>query len=278
MLDRIRNQYAQLTPAERKVADIVLHQPNEFVQAPVADIARNAGVSQPTVIRFSRSVGCSGLQDLKLKLAGSLVGGVPYVHANVRPEDTIPEISAKVFDNAISALLKCRNEVSPQSLETAIRLIANARRLEFHGLGNSGIIAADAQHKFFRFDIPSVAYVDPHIQAMAATLLGPKDVLVAISNSGRTNELLDAVNIALANGCKVVAITSPRIATRQVGNRRPLGRRSRERGNLQPDDFAHSAPHSHRCSRRWRRTPAGPRAHRDLGKDQAKLEKSQTAP
>ncbi|MBW4046720.1 MAG: SIS domain-containing protein [Proteobacteria bacterium] len=209
MLDRIRNQYTQLTPAERKVADIVLQQPNEFVQAAVADIARKAGVSQPTVIRFSRSVGCSGLQDLKLKLAGSLVSGVPYVHANVRPEDTIPEISAKVFDNAISALLKCRNEVSPQSLEYAISLMASARRVEFHGLGNSGIIAADAQHKFFRFDIPSVAYADPHIQAMAATLLGPRDVLVAISNSGRTNELLDSVNIALANGCKVVAITSP---------------------------------------------------------------------
>ena len=209
MLDRVRAQYEQLPSAERRVADHLLAHPNEFVRAAVADIAREAGVSQPTVIRFARSLGCSGLQEFKLKLAASLVGGVPYVHATVAPGDGTAEISAKIFDNVISALIKCRNEVSPQSIEDAVDLIAQARRLEFYGLGNSGIIAADAQHKFFRFDIPTVAYSDPHVQSMAAALLGPRDVLVAISNSGRTNELLDAADIALGNGCRVIALTSP---------------------------------------------------------------------
>ncbi|NNM64075.1 MAG: SIS domain-containing protein [Burkholderiales bacterium] len=208
MLERIRNQMPQLSAAERRVAQLLLDRPNDFIQAAVADIARDVGVSQPTVIRFARSVGCTGLQDLKLKLAGSLVGGVPYVHASVSPKDSTAVLAAKVFDNAISSLLNCRNAVSPASLDQAIRLLAGARRLEFYGLGNSGIIAADAQHKFFRYGIPAVAYADPHIQAMAATLLGPQDVLVAISNSGRTNELLDAVDIAQRGGCKVVAITS----------------------------------------------------------------------
>ncbi|WP_018914747.1 SIS domain-containing protein [Thiomonas sp. FB-6] len=209
MLERIRDQYEQLSAAERKVADELLQHPNDFVRAAVADIARIAGVSQPTVIRFARSVGCTGLQELKLKLAGSLVSGVPYVHADVTAGDSIAEVSAKIFDNVISALIKCRNEVSPQSIEDAVDLIAQTRRLEFYGLGNSGIIAADAQHKFFRFDIPTVAYSDPHVQSMAAALLGPRDVLVAISNSGRTNELLDAADIALGNGCRVIALTSP---------------------------------------------------------------------
>ena len=209
MLDRVRAQYEQLPSAERRVADHLLAHPNEFVRAAVADIAREAGVSQPTVIRFARSLGCSGLQEFKLKLAASLVGGVPYVHATVAPGDGTAEISAKIFDNVISALIKCRNEVSPPSLERAIEWIADARRVEFYGLGNSGIIAADAQHKFFRFDIATVAYADPHVQSMAAALLGPRDVLVAISNSGRTIELLDAVSIALRNGCRVIALTSP---------------------------------------------------------------------
>ena len=133
---------------------------------------------------------------------------MPYVHASVGPQDPPAELAAKVFDNAISALLRCRNAVSPAALDQAIGLLAQASRMEFYGLGNSGIIAADAQHKFFRLGTPAIAYAAPHIQAMAATLLGPRDVLVAISNSGRTNELLDAVDIALRNGCKVVAITS----------------------------------------------------------------------
>lgn len=208
LLERIRGQLPQLSVAERRVAQSLLDRPHDFIQAAVADIARDVGVSQPTVIRFARSIGFTGLQDLKLKLAGSLVAGIPYVHASVGPNDSTAVLASKVFDNAISALLNCRNAVSPAALDRAIGLLSSARRLEFYGLGNSGIIAADAQHKFFRYGMPVVAYADSHIQAMAATLLGPQDVLVAISNSGRTTELLDAVAIAVRGGCKVVAITS----------------------------------------------------------------------
>jgi RpiR family carbohydrate utilization transcriptional regulator len=208
MLERIRAQLPDLSAAERKVAELALAQPYTVMQAAVADIAANAGVSQPTVIRFCRSMGCAGLPDFKLKLAGSLVTGVPYVHSSVRPEDPTSEVAAKVFDNTVTALIKCRNEVNPAAVEQAVDLLSHARRIEFYGLGNSGIIAADAQHKFFRFGIPTVAYADSHIQTMAASVLSAGDVMVAISNSGRTVELLGAVEVALNAGASVVAITS----------------------------------------------------------------------
>ncbi len=208
LLDRIRQQLPQLPAAEQRVAQALLGRPHAFVQAAVGDIAAQAGVSQPTVIRFARSVGCSGLQDLKLKLASSLSGGVPYVHASVQADDTPAEIAAKVFDNSIAALLRCRNAVSAAALQQAIDLLAAAQRLEFYGLGNSGITAADAQHKFFRYGTPAVAYADPHVQAMAASLLGPRDVVIAISAFGRSAELLDAVDIARRAGAQVVAITA----------------------------------------------------------------------
>lgn len=208
MLERIKLQLESLSSAERKVAELVLEQPYTMMQAAVADIAKNAGVSQPTVIRFCRSMGCGGLPDFKLKLAGSLVTGVPYVHSSVRPEDPTSEIVAKVFDNTVSALLKSRNDVNPQSIEQAIDILAHASRIEFYGLGNSGIIAADAQHKFFRFGIPTVAYADTHIQMMAASVLRPGDVLVAISSSGRSRELMDAVDVALSAGATVIGLTS----------------------------------------------------------------------
>lgn len=209
MLERVKAQLGELSAAERKVAELVLSQPYTVMQAAVADIAASAGVSQPTVIRFCRSLGCGGLPDFKLKLAASLVGGVPYVHASVRPEDPTSEIVAKVFDNTVSALLKCRNEVSPATMEQAVALLSAARRVEFYGVGNSGIIACDAQHKFFRFGIHTVAYTDTHIQTMAASVLTADDVLVVISNSGRTLDLLSVTGIAQQNGAKVIAITAP---------------------------------------------------------------------
>ena len=209
MLDRIRSHLERLPAAERKVADWLLRQPHEFVHAAVAAIARGAGVSQPTVIRFARSVGCSGLQELKLKLAASLVAGVPHGQADVAPDDSLAEAAAKSLDNTIAALLRCRNELSANALEQAVRLLSEARRVEFHGLGDSGIVAAAAQHSFLRLDIACVAYADPQMQAMAAALLGPRDVLVAISGSGRSGELLHAAGVASRNGCPVIAVTAP---------------------------------------------------------------------
>ena len=86
-------------------------------------------------------------------------------------------------------------------------MLSCARRVEFYGVGNSGIVAQDAQHKFFRFGISTVAYADTHIQMMAASVLSEQDVLVVISNSGSSIELLDAVRIARENRAPVIAIT-----------------------------------------------------------------------
>ena len=208
MLAQIEQQLASLSEAERKVAQLALAQPNDIVKSSVGEVARLAQVSQPTVIRFCRSMGCGGWPDFKIRLAASLMVGVPYVHSSVRAEDPTSMLAAKVFDNAVSALLRARNEINTDSVDAAITLLLAARRIEFYGLGNSGIVAADAQHKFFRYDVATVAYADTHTQLMAASLLGPSDVLVAISHSGRTKELLEAVRLARKNGCPVIAITA----------------------------------------------------------------------
>ncbi|NLR75548.1 MULTISPECIES: transcriptional regulator HexR [Leeia] len=207
MLNKIRHQLDTLPKAERLVAEQVLTQPRWAVEAPVAEIARLARVSQPTVIRFCRSLGCDGLSDFKRRLANSLASGVPFVHSSVVMGDSVSDLGAKVFDNTISALLKCRNDLSAVALQQAIELLASARRIEFYGQGNSGIIAQDGQHKFFRYGIPAVAYSDPHVHRMAAAVLDPGDVVVAISASGRSADILHSVQMAQSVGANVIAIT-----------------------------------------------------------------------
>lgn len=207
MLNKIRHQLENLPKAERQVAEQVMAQPRWAVEAPVAEIARLAAVSQPTVIRFCRSLGCEGLSDFKRRLANSLASGVPFVHSSVEIGDSISDLSAKVFDNTVSALLKCRNDLSAASLQSAIDLLADAHRIEFYGQGSSGIIALDGQNKFFRYGIPTVAYSDPHVHRMAAAILGPDDVVVAISATGRSTDILHTVQLALSVGASVIAIT-----------------------------------------------------------------------
>jgi RpiR family carbohydrate utilization transcriptional regulator len=201
-----------LAPAEQRVARLVLGDPRAFANLPVSELAERAHVSKPTVVRFCRSVGYDGLSDFKLKLAGSVSEGVPFIHRSVDPDDKTNDVLVKVIDNAVAAFLKYRNDASTFAIEKAAEALAatykTGRRIEFYGAGNSGIVAQDAQHKFFRLGVNTIAYSDGHMQVMSATLLGPGDCLVVISNSGRTRDLMDACDIARRNGATTMVITA----------------------------------------------------------------------
>ena len=208
LMERIGHLQHELTPAEQRVATLVLEPPRLVLNEPIAGIAKLAEVSQPTVIRFCRSLGFLGLADFKLKFASSLTGAIPVRHSQVRTGDSTHDVSAKVIDNTVSAILKFRDQLDVRAIDRAIDLLTHANRVEFYAMGNSRVVALDGQHKFFRFRIPTASYGDSHLFALAAELLKPGDVVVAISNSGRLPELLTAVEAARAAGADVIAITA----------------------------------------------------------------------
>ena len=212
MLDRIKASLPSLAPAEQRVGKLVLADPRAFANLPVTELAERAHVSKPTVVRFCRSMGYDGLSDFKLKLAGSVSEGVPFIHRSVDADDKTSDIAVKVIDNTVAAFLKYRNDASAFALEHAARALAathaSARRIEFYGVGNSGIVAQDAQHKFFRLGLNTIAYSDGHMQVMSASMLQPGDCAVIISNSGRTRDLMDACDIAKKRGATTIVITA----------------------------------------------------------------------
>lgn len=212
MLERVRAALPVLPPAEARVAQLLLDEPSNFVRAPVGDIAQRAGVSKPTVVRFCRSVGYEGLADFKLRLAGSLHDGVPFVHRAVGERDGVAEMSVKVLDNAISALLQLRATLDERAIARAVQALAQAcleqRRIDFYGVGNSGYVALDAQHKFFRLGVHANALNDGHVQIMSATMLAPGDCAVLISNAGRSRDLLDVADLAIRKGATTIALTA----------------------------------------------------------------------
>jgi RpiR family carbohydrate utilization transcriptional regulator len=157
-------------------------------------------------------MGYKGLSDFKLKLAGSISEGVPFIHRNVGAQDNSNDVLVKVIDNTVTAFLKYRNDASSAQIDKAAEAIAlthkKGKRLEFFGVGNSGIVAQDAQHKFFRLGFHTISHSDGHMQIMSASLLGPGDCLVVFSNSGRTRDLLDSCEIAKKNGATTIVVTA----------------------------------------------------------------------
>ena len=212
MLDRIKASLPSLAPAEQRVGKLVLADPRAFANLPVTELADRAHVSKPTVVRFCRSMGYDGLSDFKLKLAGSVSEGVPFIHRSVDADDKTSDVAVKVIDNTVAAFLKYRNDASAFALEHAAQALAethkSGRRIEFYGVGNSGIVAQDAQHKFFRLGLHTIAYSDGHMQVMSASMLQPGDCAVIISNSGRTRDLMDACDIAKKRGATTIVITA----------------------------------------------------------------------
>jgi RpiR family transcriptional regulator, carbohydrate utilization regulator len=242
MLDRIRAALPALPPAEQRVARLVLADARSFASLPVAELAERSHVSKPTVVRFCRSVGYDGLTDFKRKLAGSVNEGVPFVHRAVNDDDKPGDIVVKVIDNAVSALLKYRNAAANHAIERAIDALAAAcrdgRKIEFYGVGNSGIVAQDAQHKFFRLGVHATALIDGHVQVMSATMLRPGDCALIISNSGRSRDLIDVAEIAHRKGATVIVIT---------GSGSPLARNALQPGHVllvadHPEDFDRYSP------------------------------------
>ena len=208
IMQQIERARGRLSPAETRVAEHVLAHPRSALNDPIAAIAKAAQVSQPTVIRFCRSLGCEGLSDFKLRLASGLTATVPVTHTQVTEQDSTLELGVKVLGNTASAILQVRDQLNRDAIERAIELLSAAQRVDFYAVGHYGVVADDAHFKFLRFGIASAAYTETRLQQLAANVLTPGDVAVIISSSGQIADLLAVADLARRRGAQVVAVTA----------------------------------------------------------------------
>jgi RpiR family carbohydrate utilization transcriptional regulator len=206
ILSEIETRLEQMRPSERKVAELVLAQPEKAIHMRIVDLAAAAGVSEPTVVRFCRAVGFTGFQNFKLALAQSAAPAHSAQPFTLSELDTARDYTYKVFDATMNTLQRVRDTLDLEAIEVAVDALCNAKRVEFYGFGASSPVAIDAQHKFFRLQIASAALSDPHIQAMSAMSLNPGDVVVAISQSGRTTSLLEAMALVRETGAVIIGL------------------------------------------------------------------------
>lgn len=206
LLQHIAQSLESLRKSEVKVAQHVLSDPAAVMHSSMSDLAAVVGVSEPTILRFCRAVGCQGFQDLKLQLAQSLAAGASFGQFAISEEDTVTDYALKIFDTTLHTLIDVCEHLNLQALEQAIAVMAKAQRVEFYGFGASGAVAADAQHKFFRLLLTAAAYSDPHMQAMSAVTLQPTDVAICISQSGCSKDLLTTANLVRETGAVLITL------------------------------------------------------------------------
>ncbi len=198
----------QLSKSARKVAEVISADPTSAIRASISAIAKAADVSEPTVNRFCRSLGCEGYPDFKVKLAQELGNGLPKMAQDVEIGDSTDALVAKIFASTHASLQATQAVIDPVAIERVVAALTKARSIVFFGLGASGPVALDAQHKFFRCNVPVVAHLDVLNQRMVSAGLGVDDVAVCISYTGRTVQMLDVARLAKTAGATVIGITA----------------------------------------------------------------------
>jgi RpiR family carbohydrate utilization transcriptional regulator len=205
---RIQSSFDSFTPAERRIAEAVLAEPDDMVLASVSEVAERSEGSEAAVSRFARKLGYGSFAEFKLALSRDIAPASHPVYGDVELGDDAETVVAKIAAANIRAIDDAVRAVDQASVAEAARRISAANRVGFFGFGGSAIGAQDAMNHFVRA-IPYAFYLsDSHEQTIWASLCGPGDVLLLCSHSGASRDIVELAQLANARGAFVIAITN----------------------------------------------------------------------
>jgi len=205
----IQARLRMMSAAEKKVAQYIIDNSSEVLSLTVTELAEKAGVSDASIVRFSRSMGYRGYQDLKINLAADLAKAPEQsVSGALSREDSVESTVNKVIRSEIETLEETIGIINYDDLEKIARIILDCDRVMFFGTGGSLMVAMDAMHKFLKIGVKSVVQMDTDIQKMESSLMSKSDVAIAISHSGSNSHVLECIKNARSCGATVIGVTT----------------------------------------------------------------------
>lgn len=195
---------------ERAISTFIIAQEFDLSTMSATSVAKTLGISDSTVIRYARMLGCSGFPDFKLQLAAAKPYSVAIrqeIYEGIDADDDTAQIVAKSKRLFTSKIEQSLDLIEPQVIDTCAQLLLSARRIVLVGIGSSALIALDINHKLIRCGLNVLFNYDYHTQLVQASLLGPDDVLLAISARGESEEVIEALTLARKGGAKTIALT-----------------------------------------------------------------------
>jgi DNA-binding MurR/RpiR family transcriptional regulator len=210
VLIKIREMRESLTPVERLVGDYILENTSEIPHLSIKELAQSSKTSDASVLRFCKTMGYSGYRNFIVSVSASLGSrdeDLKAQYTDIQPGDDLSTIISNISLNNMKSIEDTLSVIDRNEITRAVELLCRSKRIVFFGIGASGIVCRDGEQKFSRINKMCHAYIDGHSQLTAATLLEEDDVAIFISNSGATSDIIDALDIALKNKAKCIAIT-----------------------------------------------------------------------
>lgn len=207
VISQLHSLYKDMGPAEKRVADYLLEHASEILNCSISELAKKCHCGDATLVRFSRRLGFSGFQGLKIQLATE-VGASSSIDRTIGKENTCYEIFQKQVLNISEALKATEGSLTPEALEAAAKALMGAKRIVIFGLGNSASVAMDFAHKLLRLGLNAQSCCDNHLQAIIASHLNRDSVAVGISHSGSSKDIVEALELSKIGSATTVCITN----------------------------------------------------------------------
>lgn len=202
----IKIHYDSFSKAEKKIADFLMQKPDYILPLYITELAKKCGTSEATVVRFSKHLGFEGYQQLKIAIAQESKSHP--INESISYDDTAIDIFQKVCEDIYCSLEKTKKTIDANCLERCCQKILSSNNILVCGLGNSASVALDASHKMFRLGLNAHAYTDNHMQIIAASHTDKNSVIIGISHSGCSRDIIQALETAKQNGATTIAITN----------------------------------------------------------------------
>jgi len=205
---RIAERAPELRSAERKVAALILDDLTGASRASIGALADKADVSIATVTRFAKAVGCVDVRELKLRLAQAAAVGQRFLK---REPDAVPDsLAARIFEEVQATLAQNQGALAAAPIAEAADALAAASMIYVFGMGGGSTALADEMRfRLVRLGRPAASYQDGLLQRMVASTLSKEHVVVALSVTGQTPEMVDSCRLAREYGARVIALTAP---------------------------------------------------------------------
>jgi DNA-binding MurR/RpiR family transcriptional regulator len=211
---RVRGLLPSLSPAEQRVARIIIDEAATAASLTISDLAERAHSSETTVMRFCRAMGFGGYSQLRLTLAAE--AGRAYeattsdepVGGDISETDELAQVVKKIAFADARAVEDTATQIDIAVLEQVVDLVVGARRVDIYGVGASAFVATDFQQKLHRIGRIAYAWSDMHLALTSAALLSEGDVAFGISHMGTTLDTIEAFSEAGRRGAKTVALTN----------------------------------------------------------------------
>jgi RpiR family transcriptional regulator, carbohydrate utilization regulator len=209
ILPRLEGMMDAMTRSEVRIAKQILAAPDDFVRSSVRSVAADLGVSEPTILRFCRTVGCEGFKDLKFRLIQELALFQANSDRAATRGATVKSLDDdRLFDTIIEALTRTRATLVTDDVVKSAQSIAKASRVVVYGIGgSSAAMASEAHNRLFRLNVPVMVFTDGYTQRMSAAILAEGDVALFISSTGRPRELQESLELAKYCKATCIAIT-----------------------------------------------------------------------